>query len=227
MPLYRRLAAEAFGTFALVFFGCASVVMSAFPGSDWGVFGIAVCHAVVLSVAVSATMAVSGGHLNPAVTIALAAMRRVPPARAGAYVAVQLAAAVAAVFVLKQFVPSATASAVMYGTPGLSGTLTVAQGIAIEALLTFFLMSAVYGTCIVPGAPKVGGFGIGLSLLFIIMAGGGLTGAAANPARAFGPALVSGRWTAHVVWWIGPVAGALLAAALWEFVIMPREGEGD
>jgi MIP family channel proteins len=225
MPLYRRLAAEAFGTFALVFFGCASVVMSAYPGSDWGVFGIAVAHAVVLSVAISATMAVSGGHLNPAVTIALAAMRRVPPARAAAYVAVQLAASVAAALALKALVP--TGGSVMFGTPGLSGTLTITHGIAIEALLTFFLMSAVYGTCIVPGAPRIAGFGIGLTLLFAIMAGGSLTGGALNPARAFGPAVASGQWTAHIVWWVGPIAGALLAAALWEYVIMPKPGEQD
>jgi len=80
--LPRKLVAEALGTFMLVFFGCASIVMTAFPGGNWGVLGVALAHGLVLSVAVTATMAISGGHLNPAVTLGLAAMRRVTPVTA-------------------------------------------------------------------------------------------------------------------------------------------------
>jgi MIP family channel proteins len=221
--LPRKLVAEALGTFMLVFFGCASIVMTAFPGGNWGVLGVALAHGLALSVAVTATMAISGGHLNPAITIGLAAMRRVTPVTALAYVAAQLVGAVLGAFVLQSLVPGNTGSAVMYGTPAVNGTLSLAAAVGVEALLTFILMSAVYGTCIAHEKPPVAGFGIGLTLVFAIMAGGALTGAALNPARAFGPALVSGHWVAHIVWWIGPIVGALAAAALWEFVLLEKK----
>ena len=94
------------------------------------------------------------------------------------------------------------------GTPALSGVMTWGNAIGLEAVLTFFLVSAVFGTAVSPDAPKVGGFGIGLVLLFDILVGGPLTGAAMNPARAFAPALVSGTWFAQPVWWIGPIVTA-------------------
>ena len=83
-------------------------------------------------------------------------------------------------------------------------------------------VSAVFGTAVSPDAPRVAGFGIGLVLLFDILVGGPLTGAAMNPARAFGPALVSGQWLGHVVYWVGPIAGAILAALLWQYVLLPK-----
>jgi glycerol uptake facilitator-like aquaporin len=88
--------------------------------------------------------------------------------------------------------------------------------------MAFFLVSAVFGTCVNPAAPKVGGFGIGLALYFDILVGGPLTGAAVNPARAFGPALVSGQWVGHAVYWVGPIVGGVLAALFWEYVLLPR-----
>ena len=91
-------------------------------------------------------------------------------------------------------------------------------------MLTFFLVSAVFGTCVNADAPKVGGFGVGLVLVFDILVGGPLTGAAMNPARAFGPALVAGQWVAHVVYWVGPILGGIVAALLWEHVLLPQAG---
>jgi aquaporin Z len=101
--------------------------------------------------------------------------------------------------------------------------MTWGTAIGIEAVLTFFLVSAVFGTAVSPNAPKVGGFGIGMVLLFDIIAGGALTGAVMNPARAFGPALISGTWYAQPVWWIGPIIGGLVAAQIWERVLLPKE----
>jgi glycerol uptake facilitator-like aquaporin len=89
--------------------------------------------------------------------------------------------------------------------------------------MTFFLMSAVYGTCVSVNAPKVGGFGVGLALVFLILGGGTLTGAAMNPARALGPAIAAGNWTAHIVYWIGPIAGAFIAALLWDKFLLRGE----
>lgn len=224
MPsLARRLVAEALGTFALVFVGAAVVVVNGgFPNSGIGLLGIALAHAVVLSVMITATMTISGGHLNPAVTLGLLATRRINPASAAAYIVTQLAAAVVAAFMVKALLPVGAVRSALVGVPVIAGSVSLSQAIGLELILTFFLMSGVYGTAVSPDAPRVGGFGIGLVLLFDILVGGPLTGAAMNPARAFGPALVSGEWVGHVVYWVGPIAGAVLAAFLWEYFLMPR-----
>ena len=197
--LLRRSIAEAVGTFGLVFIGVGSVASTYYPDAKWGVLGIALAHALVLSVMVTATMAISGGHLNPAVTIGLLVARRTNARTAGAYIVAQLVGAVIAAYTVHALYPASVMRAAVVGVPKLANSVSFGQGIAIEAILTFFLVSAVFGTCVNAEAPKVGGFGIGLVLLFDILVGGPLTGAAMNPARAFGPALVAGQWTAHIV----------------------------
>jgi aquaporin Z len=171
---------------------------------------------------VTATMAISGGHLNPAVTIGLLVTRRIDLVSAGAYIATQLAAAGAAALVVKLLLPATASRAALLGVPVIASSVTLGQAIGIELILTFFLMSAVFGTAVSPEAPRVGGFGIGLVLLFDILVGGPLTGAAMNPARAFGPALVAGHWLGHVVYWVGPILGAVLASLLWQYALLPR-----
>ncbi len=224
MPsLTRRAVAELFGTFALVFFGCAIVVMQSFPGASTGLMGVALTHAIVLSIAISCTMGVSGGHLNPAVTIGLLSVKRISPRDAAVYLVMQLAAALLAVSVVRLLLPSSLGDLAGWGTPALSPRVTFGQGIMIEALLTFFLVSAVMGTIVAKNAPRIAGFGVGLTLIFAILVGGPLTGAALNPARAFGPALISGNMTAQAVYWIGPLLGGVIAALLWEHVILKEE----
>jgi MIP family channel proteins len=224
MPsLARRLTAEALGTFGLVFVGAAVVVVNGgFPNSGIGLLGIALAHAVVLSVMITATMTISGGHLNPAVTLGLLAARRIDAASALAYIVTQLAAACVAAFLVKLLLPPNAVRNTMLGVPVIASSVTAGQAIGLELILTFFLVSAVFGTAISPDAPRVAGFGIGLVLLFDILVGGPLTGAAMNPARAFGPAAVSGEWVGHLVYWIGPILGGLLAAVLWEYLLLPR-----
>jgi aquaporin TIP len=224
MPsLARRLTAEALGTFGLVFVGAAVVVVNGgFPNSGIGLLGIALAHAVVLSVMISATMTISGGHLNPAVTVGLLIGRRIDAGSAAAYIVTQLAAAVAAAYLVKLLLPASAVRNAMLGVPVIASSITLQQAIGMELILTFFLVSAVYGTAVSPDAPRVAGFGIGLVLLFDILVGGPLTGAAMNPARAFGPAVVSGQWLGHMVYWIGPIAGGILGALLWEYFLLPR-----
>jgi MIP family channel proteins len=224
MPsLTRRLTAEAIGTFGLVFIGAAVVVVNGgFPNSGIGLLGIALAHAVVLSVMITATMTISGGHLNPAVTLGLLVTRRIAPISAAAYIVTQLVAAIIAAFLVKLLLPLHAVHASMLGVPVIASSVSLGQAIGIELVLTFFLVSAVFGTAVSPDAPRVGGFGIGLVLLFDILVGGPLTGAAMNPARAFGPAVVANAWVGQLVYWIGPIAGALLAAILWEYVLIPR-----
>jgi aquaporin Z len=222
MPsLLRRSLAEALGTFALVFIGVGSVAANYYPDARYGFLGIASAHAIVLAVMITATMAISGGHLNPAVTVGLAVARRIDGRTAVAYIIAQLAAAVLAALAIKAIFPIGVTRPIALGTPVIASNVQLTQAIALEAVLTFFLVSAVFGTCVNPEAPKVGGFGVGLVLWFDILVGGPLTGAAMNPARAFGPALVAGQWVAHAVYWVGPLLGAILAALLWEHVLLP------
>jgi aquaporin Z len=220
--LLRRSVAEALGTFGLVFFGAGAVIANVFPGANYGLLGIALVHAIVLSVMVSATMNISGGHLNPAVTISLLVARRTDAQSAIAYIIAQLIGAVLAALALKMLLPSQVVRGALVGTPSIASTITVGRAVAIEALLTFFLVSAVFGTAVSPEAPKIGGFGIGLVLFFDIMVGGPLTGAVMNPARAFGPSVVSGAWTGHIYYWIGPVLGGVVAAILWDKLLLPK-----
>ncbi|HTS89767.1 MAG TPA: aquaporin [Gemmatimonadales bacterium] len=220
--LTGRLTAEALGTFGLIYFGCGAVVADPFYGARYGLLGIALTHAIVLGVMVTATLNVSGGHINPAVTLGLLSVKRIAPREAVAYVLAQLAGGVLGALVLKYTLPFGATSIGTLGTPALANSMTIATGSLLEAVLTFFLMSAVMGTAVNPDAPKVGGFAIGLVLFFDIIVGGTLTGAAMNPARAFGPALVSGTWYAQPVWWIGPIVGAVAAAQVWERVILRK-----
>jgi MIP family channel proteins len=222
-PLGRRLVAEALGTFGLVFVGAAVVVVNGgFPNSGIGLLGIALAHAVVLCVMVTATMTISGGHLNPAVTVALLIARRIDPISAVTYIITQLAAACVGAFAVKLLLPAGAVRGALLGVPVIASSVTLGQAIGLEAVLTFFLVSAVFGTALSPDAPRVAGFGIGLVLLFDILVGGPLTGAAMNPARAFGPAAVAGQWLGQGVYWVGPLIGAIVAAVLWEWVLMPK-----
>lgn len=222
--LLRRSTAEALGTFALVFIGTGVVVSKAYPDAQFGVLGIAIAHAIVLSVMITSTMSISGGHLNPAVTVGLLAARRINLRTAAAYIPAQLIGAVLASLLVKAIFPAGITRSLSLGTPSIANNITIGQAITIEAVLTFFLVSAVFGTCVNPDAPKVGGFGVGLVLLFDILMGGPLTGSAVNPARAFGPALVSGQWVAQIVWWAGPLLGALVAAGVWEYWLLRKDG---
>ena len=123
---------------------------------------------------------------------------------------------------MKAIYPAGVTKPIALGTPAIANNILFGQAVTIEAVLTFFLVSAVFGTCVNPDAPKVGGFGVGLVLLFDILVGGPLTGSAVNPARAFGPALVSGQWVGQIVYWVGPILGGIVAALLWEHVLLPK-----
>ena len=223
--LFRRCTAEAVGTFALVFIGAGSIMSGFFPKSDFGVFGVALAHGLILGTMITATMRISGGHLNPAVTLGLLVARRTNVRTAIAYIVTQVLAAILAAAILKELYPPAVLRATSLGTPHLAASVSLTQGIVVEAIMAFLLVSAVFGTCVHPEAPRVGGFGIGLTLAADILMGGGLTGAAVNPARAFGPAVVAGDMVAQMVYWIGPILGGVVAGLLWEHVLLPKRNE--
>src|SRR5207245_9830531 len=165
--------------------------MNAHTAGALGATGVALAHGVGLAIIVSMTMNISGGHINPAVTAALWLADKVNGRTALSYVVAQLVGAIVGAALMKGLPPLAAVRVDIARTPKLADTVTFMQGIWIEAALTFFLVSAVFGTAVSPEAPKIGGFGIGLAVFVDALVGGGLTGAAMNPARAFGPAIVS------------------------------------
>jgi len=212
------LIAEAFGTFLFFFVGAGSVVLgdylAANGGTGPGLLGVALAHGLALAVLVSALGAVSGGHFNPVVTLAVWIMGRITPMRAGLYVVAQLAGGLAAGLALKvAFADAWQASNI--GTPALGPGITPALGIGVEAVLTALLVLAVIGTAVDSRGPKIGGLAIGLAVAADILVGGPLTGAAMNPARWFGPAVAAGAYADWYVWWIGPAIGATVAALIY------------
>lgn len=219
---FRAPVAELIGTALFVFFGAGSVVANA-AGIPLGPVGIALAHGVGISVLITMTMSISGGYLNPAVSLALWLTQKIDGRRLAVYVAAQLIGAILGALLIKAFFATGVARVTSLGTPQISGALSLFDAIVIEAVLTFFLVSAVFGTAVSPLAPKVGGFGIGLAIFTCSLVCGSLTGAAMNPARAFGPALVSLDWHGQIAYWIGPALGAVAASALWRFLLLPRD----
>lgn len=222
--LNAALVAEAVGTFLFFFVGAGSVVLTTNASGSPGLVGVALAHGLVLAVLVSAFGAVSGGHFNPAVTVAVRLAGRITWPHAVAYVVAQLVGGVAAGLALRALLPESMLSPTNIGTPALGDGIGALQGIGIEAVLTTILVLVVFGTAIDPRGPKIGGLAIGLAVGADILMGGPLTGAAMNPARWFGPAIASGTLDNWYVWWIGPLLGAIVAAILFRYVF---EGEAE
>jgi MIP family channel proteins len=218
----RALIAEFCGTFWFFFIG-AGTILTVEAMSAGGLLEVAVAHGIALAVAVSSFGALSGAHFNPAVTFALAIAGRHPWPRVPTYWGAQLVGGLAAGFALRYIFDFAIAAIdkTHLGTPALAGTITPAVGIVIEALLTIFLVWAVYGTAVSPLAPPIAGFGIGLTVMTDILLGGPLTGAAMNPARWFGTAVPAVFFDNWYVYWIGPLLGAAIAGVSIRYVLAP------
>jgi aquaporin TIP len=212
-PLQRAVA-EFVGTFALVFIGVGAIVV------DAGLVGVAFAHGLVIAVMASAVGHISGGHFNPAVTFGFLITRRMAPALAGVYWAAQLAGALVAALALKAVYPSeANLDA---GVPAVNDAIGNGSAVLAEAILTFFLVWVIFATAADPrGAFKsIAGLAIGLTITLDILAGGPLTGAAMNPARALGPALAQGEWSDFWVSIAGPLLGGTAAALLYDWLYL-------
>ena len=216
---FRAPAAEFIGTMLFVLVGAGSVIAN--MSSNAGL-GIAMAHGVGLAVIVTIMLPISGGHINPAVTFSLWLGKQIDAWTLGKYVLAQLLGAVVGALLIKATFPAGAVRMTSLGTPAVSGSMGFWPAVALEALFTFFLVSAVYGTVVSSQAQRVAGFAIGLVVLVCALGGvGALTGAVMNPARAFGPALVAWDWHAQAVYWIGPLVGAAAAAGLWRYLLLP------
>jgi aquaporin NIP len=214
IQLWRRCAAEGFAAFALVVAGCGAIVTNASYGGSLGTVGIALVFGLVIMVMVYAIGHLSGAHINPAVTLAFTMTRHFPAREAAAYIAAQLTGATVGALLLLAVWTSKPAS--------LGATVPsvgVGSALAYEAVLSAFLMFVILAVATdtravgAAAAIAIGGT-IGLDALF----GGPVTGASMNPARSFGPALVSGEWTDFWIYVVGPVLGAGLGGLAYQLV---------
>jgi aquaporin Z len=245
MSTTRVMLAEMIGTFFLCFAGIAAILSTGDPiASGVGLLGIALAHGLALSVAVNCFGGVSGAHFNPAVTVGMLSVGRIRPERAVQYILAQLAGAALAAWACQNFFPVEVVNAANLGIPlpdpmiGDEGAwVTVPVLLGVEFVLTFLLMIAIFGTAVDPRgqAVKIGGFGIGLTVTFNILACGKITGASMNPARSFGPALIhkltggedgAGAFELHWCYWAAPIAGAVVAALIYEKLILGNDSDG-
>ena len=231
----RRGIAEFVGTFALIFVGAGSILTLtvAFepaitsPASQ-GVYGgltlvaVALAHGLVIAVMASAVGHISGGHFNPAVTLGFVVTRRIAGMLALVYWSMQFLGATAAAGLLRWFFSEHVRQLTNLGAPGVGGGIDHWQALVIEIVLTFFLVWVIFATAVDPGGSfkSIAGLAIGLTITFDIFIGGPLTGAAMNPARAFGPELISHHWDDAWVWYLGPFVGAVIAALAYEWLYL-------
>ncbi|MDX6510935.1 MAG: aquaporin [Gaiellaceae bacterium] len=213
----RRAVAEFVGTFALIFVGAGSIMV----GSG-GLVGVALAHGLVIAVMASAVGHISGGHFNPAVTFGFLVTRRMAPRLVLVYWVTQFAAASLAALLLRWIFPAVARDPQKLGAPVLNAHISMGAGLVLELVLTFFLVWVIFATAADPrGAFKsIAGLAIGLTISFDVLIGGPLTGAAMNPARAFGPELVQRVWSDAWIWYVGPFVGAALAALVYEYLYL-------
>lgn len=231
----KKYVAEFIAVFFLVFVGTAAIVADQHLAvvqlrDTFGLLGVALAHGLALALAIAAVGRISGGHVNPAISIAFYVARRLSLKDLGGYMAAQLLGAVVASLMVMQLFPEQLVDSVAAGVPGLGDGVTLLQGGLIEVVLAFMLAFVFWGTAVDPKGPKsIAPLAIGLTVTFGMLAGGPFTGAAMNPARWFGPAVVSNTFTAaSIVWILGPIVGALIASTAYELFFMDQEpGTGD
>jgi aquaporin TIP len=217
---YHNTLVEVIGTFALIFIGAGAIVATG--GNN--LVATALAYGLAIAVMVGAVGHISGGVYNPALVCGLLAARRMAIPRGAYYIVAQLLGATLAALALKAIFPADAVNAVGLGTPQIGAGYSVGAGVLIEVIMTFFLMYAVFGVAIdLRGARAIAGLIIGLTITADIFVGGGVSGAAMNPARWFGPAVVQGTFIDWWVWWVGPIVGAIIAALVWnEFYLRER-----
>lgn len=212
--LSRRALAEGLAAFALVFAGCGAIVTDAEFGGALGTIGVPAVFGLVIMVMVYATGHLSGAHINPAVTLAFTATRHFPLSEARTYVAAQVAGATLAALILWAIWPSQPAD-LGATSPSIGVGSALVYEFVMTAILMFVIMAVATDTRAVGAAAAIAiGGTIALDALF----GGPLTGASMNPARSFGPAIVSGQWDSFWIYIVGPALGAVAGAGAYQLI---------
>ncbi len=227
----QKLAAEFFGTFALVLFSCGAICADQFlrnaNGAGLGPLGISLAYGLTFGAMATAIGRVSGGHINPAVTIGHWVTHRLGTFDTISYWAAQIGGAILAAYFLRYVVPEESWRAVSLGTPQLASGVTRLPGMLIEGAGTFFLVFVLFAIGFDErGIPRpTAGFAGGLVVTVASFFALPFTGGALNPARVLGPAVIAHEWANHGVYWIGPLAGGVLAAWIADLIFprTPRE----
>ncbi len=216
--LIRRTGAECIGVFFLVLAACGSIIIGGLTGA-YGHFVMAISPGLVVMVMVAATGHLSMAHLNPAVTLAFALSGHFPWREVPFYIVGQLAAAALGAALLRLLFGNVFS----LGANMPAGPLL--QSLVMEVLVTAILMFVIVAVATdrrAKGLPA--GLAIGGAVALNVLWAGPISGASMNPARSFGPVLVSGVWTAHWIYWVGPTIGATLGAFAYEFVRRTEPG---
>ena len=213
----KALTAEMIGTFALCFGGILSI-----HNSTGNLLIPALAHGLIIAIFASAFGAISGGHFNPAVTIAMMVSKRIKPDLGLGYIIAQVVGGALAGFAV--IACGLNVDVVVTGTPALGEGVSVVSAIVAEAIATSFLLFAILGTAVDKRAPKVGGLFIGLAVMIDILAIGPITGAAMNPARWLGPTLVKIHNVGlAAVYFAGPIIGAIIAVLIYDKILAPDQ----
>lgn len=213
--LLRQLVVEFIGPFALMFAGGGAIIL----GAD--LLAVALAHGLAIGLMVAAAGHISGGLYNPALTIGLMVTRRMPAQRGLLYIVSQCLGALVAALALKAIFDGSQIDAANLGVPMVGERYEVSAALLAEFIATFFLMYAVYGTAVDSrGAKAIAPLVIGLTISIGVLSIGAVSGAALNPAREIGPAIVQGEFSNFWIYWVGPIAGAVAAALLFDWFLM-------
>jgi MIP family channel proteins len=220
LSLLRRAGAEFIGTYALVTAGCGAMIVNTLTGSLTHV-GVALTFGLIIAVMIAATGHLSGAHFNPAVTIAFAVTRHFSWREVPVYIASQLVGAIAGTLtLLLLFGPVANLGATL---PSGSTLQSFGLEVLLSAVLMFVIISVATDTRAVG---ELAALAIGFTVALDALWGGPISGASMNPARSFGPALISVTWVAHWIYWAGPILGAVLGALTYQLLRDPVETPG-
>ncbi|XP_043197127.1 aquaporin AQPAe.a-like isoform X4 [Amphibalanus amphitrite] len=213
--LWKALLAEFVGTLFLVFLGCLTTIGWQDEGYAPSMVQIAIGFGITVATMAQSIGHISGCHINPAVTVAMFVTRNIPLFRAVCYIVMQCLGGTAGSALLKALTPEGIQGSL--GMTQVHPELTAAQGFGIEVLITFVLVFVVFGVCDEKRTDVLGAGPLAIGLAVTTCHVGALkcTGASMNPARSFGPAVVTGIWANHWVFWAGPLLGGLLAAVLY------------
>ena len=210
----RAVLAELLGTLVFVLLGTSAVV-SVSNADDAGKFMvIAVAHGLAILVVVGFTAKLSGGHVNPAVTLAMMFSRHIGVFRGALYIVAQAVGAVVGSLLVKWVVPNSLEGNL--GAHGLADGVAVGEGLLLEILLTFILLLVIYNVAVGKRAVVSAPVAIGLTVLILHFSGLFLTGGSFNPARSFGPAVVANVWGDFWIYILGPAIGAIAMSIVWQ-----------
>lgn len=225
----RAWLAEAIATFCLVFFGPVSVTIAAVLFGTAltieGIIMISAAHGAAIGIMIYAFGHISGAHINPAVTIAMLVTKNIKGKDAAGYIGAQIVGAIVAAFTHMALLPEAGAS-VNFGTQGGPSeflNFSAAAGVGAEIIFTFFLVTTIFMAAVhKKAAAGMAGIAIGGMIFLLHLVGVPLTGASMNPARTLGPAIASGYWDFHWIYWVGPIVGALIAAFIMQYLYVKK-----